>query len=1143
MAPADEPRLALKLMVHRISEDVDVFESGMDLAYRPWDEEGWAWLAAARPETILVLGTLSDDQARRVERIQAGEARTFASGSARRLLHDGFYLAKVDGFVASVISVASKTSAIPIQARLRTDDTHLGAAYDLYQDHWVNATELLGSSKFAVGDLVRPRSGGAFGRVRRLVRRQDNYEVEAEFGAGVQNFVDADLESVPGDPSTPDFWLQLAPGTADETATFLSWLKLSNPLTDTLYSYAATKTTFQPYQFIPALKILTSATGRLLIADEVGLGKTIEAGLIWTELEQRTRVRRALVVVPAALQFKWKQEMERRFMRPLPLLKREDLREFILKLRDDQDPDLIGVISIDALRGASDLLADLAELNPHFDLVIVDEAHILRNKSTRSYQLGSLLSDLADYLVFLSATPLNLGSHDLFNLVNLLDEGGFPDAAVFEGQLEPNRALNALARNMADPGLRSRELARRAVAGIPAMTHGAALAKRPDFARLLTLLSGDAPIGQSEVAAIKRIVSELNTLGGVLSRTRKTDVPNRKAKRIAESIPVNWTDRERSFYDAVFEFYRGKAVDAGVPTGFAMQMPLRQASSCLVVAQGRLLNREDWLEEAEDTQFDFNEDEARTNTILSPPPTSTLASPLGPDSKLSALMSRLHLAQKNGMPKALIFSFFRGTADYLAASLQPDFRTRALHGGIPIADRQAIIDDFRAGKFDVLISTQVGSEGLDFEFCNVLVNYDLPWNPMQVEQRIGRLDRFGQLFEKIFIFNMHVPGTIESDIIERLYQRIGVFENSIGDLEPIMHSTMKDISQNVLNPRLSHDEMTREMDRVAVATERRKEELRQLEQSSAVLTTVSQLDIDGLTPDGPTSGRYIGASELERLLRLVVSRYGGSVSNGSTAGTLVVRGSHDLAVALRELPRDERGTMYGIGKLVGQLRDGIALTVAVTPTVAVDVGCELVSSRHPLIGLAIHVLSTDSHLLRRYGAVTLSNSMGRRYIARIDIARSTGVRDVCEIWVTAVDIETGERAEYIEDRLMVDVAEGTLGDAAARGSSDLTSVLRIVDNLVSSRRSVERLERMQDNSALVDARIQSERHSISIKLERAREQLRAHQAKHSDSSLRRMHEGRIRNLTTELEDIARRLEQKRNLTMSVERAATVFVVA
>src|SRR5690606_6445863 len=138
-----------------------------------------------------------------------------------------------------------------------------------------------------------------------------------------------------------------------------------------------------------------------------------------------------------------------------------------------------------------------------------------------------------------------------------------------------------------------------------------------------------------------------------------------------------------------------------------------------------------------------------------------------------------------GLRQVMVFSFFRRTLRYLYSRLTEEsgYRVRIMDGSVKMEDRARLMEQFREGQFDILLLSEVGSEGLDFEFCGALFNYDLPWNPMRVEQRIGRLDRIGQRHERIYIFNFHVPGTIETDIFQRLYDRIRVFEESIGELE------------------------------------------------------------------------------------------------------------------------------------------------------------------------------------------------------------------------------------------------------------------------------------------------------------------------------------------------------------------------
>jgi superfamily II DNA or RNA helicase len=1126
-----------------MSKGTTVPDVYVDLAYRP-HSAGWDWLQELPARNVFVVGPTNEERAARIGSLESSELRATPQLAASRHLHDGAYAVEVEGIWHALLVFGAKPELAAATGHLRTDSSHLGAAHDLYLDHWATAGAFLGQSPVQVGDMVRPLTSQSFARVSRVSRRADGHVVEVALEGGSQSFDAQDLKIVAGDPRTPPFWLQGEPADHEAMAMLLSWLKLTNPLTDVLYSFAATKTTFKPYQFVPALKILSSSTGRLLIADEVGLGKTIEAGLIWTELEQRAPIRRGLVVVPASLQVKWRQEMERRFMRPLEILKAQDLREFARQLRDDQDPDLLGIISIEAVRGARDVLADLAELGPRFDFVIVDEAHVLRNRSSKSYDVGSLLSDWSDYLVFLSATPLNLGSNDLFNLVNLLDEGGFPDPAVFEGQLEPNRALNAIARNVTSIVDRSRTESRKELALIPAMEHGAAISRRPDFKRLRDVLDGNAPLDHEEVSAIKRMVAELNTLGGILSRTRKVDVPDKKAVRIAEQIEVQWTPQERAFYDAIQQHYRERALGKGVPMGFAMQMPLRQASSCIYVAQQRLWKKENWVTEEDDIGYGLSDGptEIDDQEAWNGDTSQVLTRPILHDSKLDALRDRLRLARTQGMKQVLIFSFFKGTVEYLAQHLAPEFSTGILHGGVRMQDREAVIDDFRQRRFDILIANQVGSEGLDFQFCNVLVNYDLPWNPMQVEQRIGRLDRFGQEFEKIFIFNMFVPGTIESEIIARLYNRIGVFERSIGDLEPIMRNAMHEINDLLMNPKLSIAQLEAEVDRHSVAAMRQEADIAQLEASSGVLTTVSQLDIDGLTQDGPTSGRYIGSTELERLLQLLFRTYGGSLSAGPREDVQLLRGTRELSVALRNLPRGDRGTMFGLGKLATQVRDGAPIAVTLKPHAVQDESIELITARHPLIRLAVSELRKEPERLSRFGRIRLAGlSDDARYLVRVDVARSEGVRSLCELWVTAVEMSTGQRSQEVEDLVLIDLAEGQFLYTASEGPANLDSLLDQLERTVAERQAAVRSERSQDNLALVDARIESELNSISIKLDRARGQLLSHRSQRDESSLSRMLEGRIRNLSQERDDVRQKYELKRNLTLGTEFAAVLLV--
>lgn len=196
-------------------------------------------------------------------------------------------------------------------------------------------------------------------------------------------------------------------------------IKLNNPLTDNIYAFLSSRTEFNAYQFKPVLKFLNSPFQRLLIADEVGVGKTIEAGIIYTELKARKELERVLIVCPNALMPKWKDEMKSRFDENFEILSSDRLRYIINEITKGIDiTNFRGICSLQLLR-IEGYLQKLQELRLSFDLVIVDEAHHMRNRG-QSYDLGMYLSINSDAMIFLTATPLQLGNHDFFNLMHLL---------------------------------------------------------------------------------------------------------------------------------------------------------------------------------------------------------------------------------------------------------------------------------------------------------------------------------------------------------------------------------------------------------------------------------------------------------------------------------------------------------------------------------------------------------------------------------------------------------------------------------------------------------------------------------------------------------------------------------------------------
>lgn len=1113
-----------------------------DVAYDPSPYAGWDALGLPVRD-CLVLGdppaeVLASAESRGAA-VRIADGRVWAS-----LLRRGSYVVRAGDDCSVLVALQGADPGQPARGRMRYLAGDLPLAKSIMDREWKDARPARTSASLRDGDIVRIRSTGQLGRVVRVTPHMGDYDVEVEGASGRRTLRIGALELVEGDPQDPSFWIRQQPGHADDLALTLTWTKLTHPLTDTVYSFASSKTIFRPYQFAPVLKLLGSATGRLLIADEVGLGKTIEAGLIWSELEQRGTLDRTLVVAPASLTLKWKSEMARRFDRDLQVMRPADLLERAHDMARGRDVRFSGVISLESLRTADRVLQALTDVHARLDLVIVDEAHALRNRGTRGYELGQLLSDWSDVLVFLSATPLNLGRSDLFNLVNMLREDEFADEAVFEAQLEPNQVLNEIARRLRVDRVEPRKLLALADR-IETMELGAAVSARPDFAVLRSILDQASPLANEQVARAKRAVSGLNTLSSVLTRTRKVDVPDAKAKREAQQVDVDWTLRERRMYDGIRARYLAEFAARGTPPGFGMQMPLRQAASCLPAMQDVLRRKHGHLEDDYEEGYGAGEpmdDDESDRLELPATSLSELLKPLEVDSKYEAMEARLLELRDRGMGQVMVFSFFRSTLAYLERRLSRRMSVRLMTGQTPMAQRQELMRAFRAGDFDVLLLSQVGAEGLDFEFCNVLVNYDLPWNPMQVEQRIGRLDRFGQTSEKIFILNMHVPGTIESDIFERLYTRIGVFEQSIGELEPILRDELRNVTKALLNPEFTDAERQDEADRIGIALAERAEQLKELESARGVLTTIDQLEVDGMTSDGPSDGRFVGPSEVRRVVMRLLQRFGGTLTEPAR-GICRLTGTAELARALLAwAPKAAGGSRWTVGQLAAQLREGNSVRVTFDNDVASKMEVELISSRHPLVRLALEVLDESDLSLCRFGVVGLPGLEGSPggLLARVDLVQSGGVRPRLEMWVTGLDLATRREVD-LGGALLGALAHGRLVDVRHQPHPDLDLLLGLLEqNLAIRRRDVE-AQRGADNDALVDARTASQLRSIDLKLMRARQTLQQVIDRQRDSRVVRLHEGRIKNLLLDRDAVEASAQGRRALDVSSQTVAVLQV--
>lgn len=628
---------------------------------------------------------------------------------------------------------------------------------------------------------------------------------------------------------------------------YMTALQLNHPSLATLYSLNAARVNYVPYQFRPVIKFIHSDRPRLLIADEVGVGKTIEAGLILRELQARKDVRSVLIICPKPLvtERKWQTEMKR-FDEQFIHLDGPTLRHCI------KETDLDGVWPEQYAKAIlpfslldQELLAGnnarrnkrgvigLLELNPppQFDLVIVDEAHHLRNTSTATHQGVRYFCEQAEAVIFLSATPIQMGTNDLFVLLQLLRPDLILDKSSFDHMAEPNPLINhavEVARaNVSDWHQQALE-ALRAAAETP---WGQALLRdNPTFQRLHNVLGVGECNDQERIACIQDM-EQLHTFSHLINRTRRRDIGNFTTRK-PESVTVRFTPQQQHLHDALLTTQQHilRLTHGDINVKFLMTTIRRQAASCLYGLAPLLLNiltrhiDTMMLTEADeegafisDTSFASLEPvEEQIHTVLA------LADHLDTyDPKLEALLTIVHDKQKLPNNKLLLFSCFRHTLFYLLEHLeQENIRVALIHGDTHDEDRRILRDRFSYPKedgeaLDMLLSSEVGCEGLDYQFCDCLVNYDLPWNPMRIEQRIGRIDRYGQKSETVAIYNLITPGTVDADIYERCLLRIGIFRQAVGGSEEILGKITHELREVAENLTLTREEIQIRLQQIA----------------------------------------------------------------------------------------------------------------------------------------------------------------------------------------------------------------------------------------------------------------------------------------------------------------------------------------
>ena len=829
---------------------------------------------------------------------------------------------------------------------------------------------------------------------------------------------------------------------------------------DYLHTRNAGRIDFEPYQYRPVLKLVQAERPRILVADDVGVGKTIEACLVLKELQARQRADSVLVICPKPLVVddKWRTELKR-FDEDFVHLDSKALRWCLEELdREGEWPTryrkailpyslldevlLTGEAKGRTKRiGLNDLVGDV-----RIDLLIVDEAHHVRNTATKAYQCVQRFADASDAVVMLSATPIQLSSMDLFTLVNLLRADLVMEPGDFKLMLEPNEFLFSAA-----------QAARTGSAGWPTKV-GAALAGAletswgrdvmapdPRVEDLRDLLQSGDEGDHTRVRAI-RLVESLNTFSDIVTRTRRRDIGTFTTRK--PSAPeVTFTDTQQQAYDAVIRLGARieQAKNPGIPLKFLLSTLLRQAASSITglapliedLFENRLRSSEMVAEEEGEVSLTAEQVEGFRADMRH---IQALASHLigAEDPKVNLLRQIVEGKSRDAVDdemgnKVLVFSTFRHTLAYLDERCRGwGVRVGVMHGGVPDEQRKDIRRRFKLARshpdaVDVLLCSEIGTEGLDYQFCNTLVNYDIPWNPMRIEQRIGRIDRRGQESDTVAIINLLTRGTIEAEIYHRCLSRIGVFHHALGGSEKVLGDLAEAVVDIATNLAMTHDEQTSALRQLADNGIARVEEEQRLEEQQADLLGYAGRQFAESVADASSS--WLEDSKIAALVR----RYFEKLQPGRTIAlrpgriATVPLNPEAAGAILADLDRFKIDAV----RLKRQLRrDRVILSMTTDPELVDESeDFELLGPTHPLVKLAAASVDRDGVPLASL-RVTSDLVAPGTYPVGVYSWTALGVRDAMTIRFVSPELVIEENAAA----LLAEATEGESGSSIADGT-------------------------------------------------------------------------------------------------------------
>jgi SNF2 family DNA or RNA helicase len=695
--------------------------------------------------------------------------------------------------------------------------------------HYCAPAELM-RHRYAAGDQIFAVTENTYGIVQSANEYDGEITYQAIFGNRRKGIPESNIRP---QVLAPDLFDLLREGDGSESRRFLLALQARRLQYayryDQLACLSNARIELLPHQVFVTDKVLRDYPHRFLLADEVGLGKTIEAGLILKELRARGAAKRVLIVAPAGLVSQWVDELRSKFNETFTRIDSTNLSAHIALCGGDVERVWHShssiVTSLHMLRNNERHLEPL--LTQEWDLVIFDEAHHLRRslegrgrdgdgdldgrKVTAAYRLAQRFQKRATSLLLLTATPLQLHAYELFSLIELLDPTLFPTFHDFEQYRTRIPQLNSAADRL-DRYHELDDSERFALAKDLAVLTASERSKEKPVNVYVGL---ESPEGREQYYAR---IADAHHLTRVLIRNRKRLVFDDLQPRIARVRRVAYSDTEWQAYHAVTaylqEWYNIAIRDRNNALGFLMVTYRKILTSSSYALRQSFLRRIERLQNMkragklvqQRAAGDLMEDESEElDTLLERYGDAVVTSDpafidlevdqlrrlkskledIEVDAKASGLMAEVAEILRDPNEKILIFTQFTETLNYLRGLLAPQYRVCVFSGNMRAPEKDKAIDEFRE-TCQIMIATEAAGEGRNLQFCHIMVNYDLPWNPMRIEQRIGRVDRIGQKFP-VQIINMSIANTMEERVLQVLHERINIFESVLGALDPIQY--------------------------------------------------------------------------------------------------------------------------------------------------------------------------------------------------------------------------------------------------------------------------------------------------------------------------------------------------------------------